>query len=87
MWELGECSRAEQEMYEEHFRRERECVEFMEKHPEIVLKHLEKHPEILLKQAFKNTMQKQFDDLLEHHRKNARNNPLSMFISESLKGL
>ena len=87
MWELGECSKAEQEMYEEHFRREKECKEFMEKHPEVVSEHLEKHPEILLKNTFKQTMQKQFDDLLERHRKNANNDPLSMFISESLKGL
>ena len=52
MWEMGECSRAEQEMYEREFEKERITKEYIEKHPEIITKYLDDHPGFLIKYNF-----------------------------------
>lgn len=77
----------EQEYWEEAYKEQNDGWKFMREHPEEVEKFVESHPEMVAKLSFKETMRKQANDLLEQHRANANTNPLSWFISESLKGM
>lgn len=58
MWEMGECSRAEQEMYEREFEKEHITKDYIEKHPEIITKYLDEHPGFLTKYNFIKEMNK-----------------------------
>lgn len=67
-------------MWNEQNRQERECRIYMEEHPDVVDEYLKKHPGAIIKNMFN----KQYNDLLEMHKKNANDNLLSLFISQSL---